>query len=174
MSRPAARIAAARSIRCVSVLIVGAMCTTLHPDSMLGKTDLHIHAHGGAVSAYRGAQPVCIVTHSAKRGSRPYAVNMTTGNDLRQARTRLRLTQRELANIAGVSLRSINTWEALGDNDIPSNAEGKLFTVVDLVEPVPPPAIFTLRDVSDLELIAELARRLGERHPNGGMAHGDR
>lgn len=92
---------------------------------------------------------------------------MTTGNDLRRARARLGLKQRELADVSAVSLRSINTWEALGDNDIPATAERRLASVLALAEPEPARAPFSLATVSDLELIAEVARRLGERHPNG-------
>jgi hypothetical protein len=81
-----------------------------------------------------------------------------TGDELRRQRGRLRLTQRELADRIGVGLRTVTTWEALGSRPLPGTAEGRLTAVFGPPDAGPPRA---LSEVSDLELLAELARRLG-------------
>src|SRR6478735_6578170 len=80
-----------------------------------------------------------------------------TGDELRRQRGRLRLTQRELADRVGVGLRTVTSWEARGPRPLPGAAEGRLTAVVGSTDHGPHRA---LADVSDLELIAELARRL--------------
>src|SRR6476469_9402175 len=81
-----------------------------------------------------------------------------TGDELNRQRGRMRLTQRELADRIGVGLRTVTTWEALGSRPLPGTAEGRLHAVFGFPDTGPPRA---LSEVSDLELIAELARRLG-------------
>jgi transcriptional regulator with XRE-family HTH domain len=81
-----------------------------------------------------------------------------TGDQLRMQRGRLRLTQRELANRIGVGLRTVTTWEALGARPVPGTAEGRLTAIFGAPDAGLRPA---LSDVSDLELITELTRRLG-------------
>jgi hypothetical protein len=81
-----------------------------------------------------------------------------TGDELKRQRGRMRLTQRELADRIGVGLRTVTNWEALGSRPLPGTAEGRLTAVFGLPDTGPPRA---LSAVSDLELIAELARRLG-------------
>ena len=80
-----------------------------------------------------------------------------TGDELRWQRGRLRLTQRELADRVGVGLRTVTTWEALGPRPLPGTAEGRLTATFGPADDGQPRA---LAEVSDLELIAELARRL--------------
>ena len=80
-----------------------------------------------------------------------------TGDELRWQRGRLRLTQRELADRVGVGLRTVTTWEAFGSRRLPGTAEGRLTAILGPADAGPPRA---LAEVSDLELIAELARRL--------------
>jgi len=82
---------------------------------------------------------------------------MMTGDDLRLQRGRLHLTQRELADRVGVGLRTVTTWEALGAQPLPGTAQGRLEAVFGAADGT---GIRSLAEVSDLELIAELARRL--------------
>jgi hypothetical protein len=81
-----------------------------------------------------------------------------TGDELKRQRGRLRLTQRELAVRIGVGLRTVTTWESLGSRPLPGTAEGRINAVFGPPDTGPPQA---LSEVSDLELIVELARRLG-------------
>jgi hypothetical protein len=81
-----------------------------------------------------------------------------SGDELKRRRGRMRLTQRELADRIGVGLRTVTSWEALGSRPLPGTAEGRLNAVFGLPDTGPQRA---LSKVSDLELIAELARRLG-------------
>ena len=83
---------------------------------------------------------------------------MMTGDELKRQRGRLRLTQRVLADRIGVGLRTVTTWESLGSRPLPGTAEGRLTAVFGPPDTGPPRA---LSDLTDLELIAELARRLG-------------
>ena len=83
---------------------------------------------------------------------------MMSGDELKRRRGRMRLTQRELADRIGVGLRTVSSWEALGSRPLPGTAEGRLTAVFGPPDTDPPRA---LSKVSDLELIAELARRLG-------------
>jgi transcriptional regulator with XRE-family HTH domain len=84
-------------------------------------------------------------------------MGMMTGDDLRLQRGRLHLTQRELADRVGVGLRTVTTWEALGSHPLPGTAQGRLEAVFGATDGT---GIRSLAEVSDLELIAELARRL--------------
>ena len=81
-----------------------------------------------------------------------------TGDELRLQRGRLHLTQRELADRVGVGLRTVTTWEALGPRPLPGTAQGRLESLFGAADGS---AIRSLAEVSDLELIAELSRRLG-------------
>jgi transcriptional regulator with XRE-family HTH domain len=84
-------------------------------------------------------------------------MGMMTGDDLRLQRGRLHLTQRELADRVGVGLRTVTTWEALGAQPLPGTAQGRLEAVFGAADGA---GIRSLAEASDLELIAELARRL--------------
>jgi len=84
-------------------------------------------------------------------------VDMMTGDDLRLQRGRLHLTQRELADRVGVGLRTVTTWEALGAQPLPGTAQGRLEAVFGATDGT---GSRSLAEVSDLDLIAELARRL--------------
>lgn len=89
---------------------------------------------------------------------RLYPPGVMSGDELRRQRGRLGLTQRALADRVGVGLRTITSWEALGARALSATAEGRLNTILGpKISSVPG----ALAHVSDLELIAELARRLG-------------
>lgn len=112
--------------------------------------------------------------HSPAQNCACSLIGMTTGDELRRQRGGLRLTQRELARRVGVGLRTITSWEALGSRALPRTAEGRLAVIFG---PSDSSRTRSLADVSDLELIAELARRLGATgirvggHPVGDVSH---
>jgi hypothetical protein len=85
-----------------------------------------------------------------------------TGDDVKRARGRLHLTQTQLASMLGLSRRTIAEWEGTGE--LSPTIEGRLsgvFAIAGPSEPDVPP----LASVSDLELVAEMARRLSSlRH----------
>lgn len=95
---------------------------------------------------------------------------MITGEQIRAARKRAGYSQAELAKLVGVVQRTIGGWER-GENT-PGIAEPKLLAVLrdhlDTEVSEPP-----LRSVSDVELLAEIARRFAraeerERGERGG------
>lgn len=79
---------------------------------------------------------------------------MLTGDELREARERARLTQQQLADRIGKTLRSVGNWERAGQ--VPRGAE----TLVrdEFPEWFGQPAA-PLSSVSDAQLLAEIARR---------------
>jgi DNA-binding XRE family transcriptional regulator len=85
---------------------------------------------------------------------------MVTGNEVRMARGRMRLTQAELAQQIDVAVRTISAWEALGAQDIPARAAGRVGPALGLTTG---PAGDALSGFSDLELLAELLRRAAAR-----------
>ena len=95
-------------------------------------------------------------------------MKVVTGEDLARARNRARLTQTQLAARLGCSRRTVAAYEA---TPVLSNATiGKLGdTLGDLVADRPrvtlTPLTSTLTEATDLELVAELARRLASRQP---------
>jgi transcriptional regulator with XRE-family HTH domain len=83
---------------------------------------------------------------------------MVTGENVKRARGRLQLTQQQLADQVGVSRRTIAEWE--NNAELPATAEGRLSKVLTFDgtsrnDDSPP-----LAAVSDMELVAEMARRL--------------
>lgn len=95
---------------------------------------------------------------------------MITGDEIRAARKRAGLSQAALAKRVGVVQRTVGGWER-GENT-PGLAEPKLMAVLRdyLDDDSTPP----LRSVSDVELLAEIARRFArgqrERGEDGGDA----
>lgn len=80
---------------------------------------------------------------------------MITGQEIRAARKRAGLSQEKLAQLVGVSQRSIGGWER-GESS-PGVAEGRLLAV--LRDYLDEAGEQPLRAVSDVELLAEIARR---------------
>lgn len=81
---------------------------------------------------------------------------MITGAQIRDARKRAGLSQAELAKRVGVVPRTVGGWER-GETS-PSIAEQRLMEV--LRNHLDNQEAATLEDVSDIELLAEIARRL--------------
>lgn len=80
---------------------------------------------------------------------------MTTGDDIRNARQRAGLTQAELAQQIGVSMRTVGNWER-GDTP-PDRYAARISAVLDgLISSADSP---TIEDYSDAALLAEIARR---------------
>lgn len=90
---------------------------------------------------------------------------MLTGDQLFQARTSAGMTQQQLANTLGVSLRSVGNWERA--EQVPRSAEAKVWKLLGnyLLEDQHPAVSSDLAHVSDARLLAEIARRfeLGRR-----------
>ncbi|PSS43621.1 hypothetical protein C6401_10840 [Arthrobacter woluwensis] len=88
---------------------------------------------------------------------------MISGEEIRAARERAGLTQTELANQLGVSLRSVGNWER-GEHP-PRNREAAIRAILaGFMDDSPRAAPVRIEHVSDMELIAELARRLAQRN----------
>lgn len=85
---------------------------------------------------------------------------MVTGNDIRKARERRRLSQEELAGLLEVSSKSIGRWER--GETIPKSALGAIEQVLNLGDRPDEPG---LSEASDAELLAEVALRLEQRKP---------
>lgn len=86
-----------------------------------------------------------------------YRSCMVTGSDVKRARGRLHLTQMQLADLLGVSRRTVAEWEASGG--LSQTIVGRLSVVFADSEPATT-GVAPLESVSDLELVAEMARRL--------------
>lgn len=111
------------------------------------------------------------ISTTARSGTLPfsaYTLRVTwTGQRLKQARARKGLTQRQLHELLGASLRSVASWER-GESKPQAHWAVKLDDL--FAEPAtageePRPTAIdeeTLRGIDDLALIAELARRLVE------------
>lgn len=85
---------------------------------------------------------------------------MTTGDEIRAARERAGLTQAELGQLVGVSMRTIGNWErgeTVSRNRL-NMLKHVLATFVDSVNSDP------LRAATDAELLAEIARRFARGH----------
>lgn len=86
---------------------------------------------------------------------------MMTGDEIRRARERAGLTQEQLGRIVGVSLRTIGNWER-GATPISARQQARLQSALGLdaesEKGVP------LSEVSDVELLAEIARRFARAH----------
>lgn len=95
------------------------------------------------------------------------------GREIRQARQRARLTQRQLAERIGGSERAVTRWERDGVPDGAHNLAA-LEEVLQLGPAAHPAAAepplaaeeikAALKQADDLELLAEMAQRLAERH----------
>jgi transcriptional regulator with XRE-family HTH domain len=89
---------------------------------------------------------------------------MVTGEQIRNARWRNgKMTQGELAGLMGVGLRTVNGWE--NGATIPPAKQAQLAEVLGLGVEVAAQVkahIDPLAELTDSQLIAELARRLGE------------
>lgn len=92
-----------------------------------------------------------------------YAWPVTTGDELRDARMRAGMTQQEVADALGVSLRSVGAWER---SEVPPR---QLARVNALLKPAEAPAQ-PLAAFDDLALIGELARRLAEHRNRATQA----
>lgn len=80
---------------------------------------------------------------------------MTTGDNIRNARQKAGLTQAELAQRIGVSMRTVGNWER-GDTP-PDRYAARINDVLDgLISSADRPSI---EDYSDAALLAEIARR---------------
>lgn len=112
---------------------------------------------------------------------REVAVNtpaVTLGEDIRNARQRLQMTQPELAELVGVSESTVSNWERGRSNpknrlarvrevlkmDTPASGEGPPYTSHETL----------LREVSDLDLWQEATRRFFGRTLAQGDEHPDR
>lgn len=92
---------------------------------------------------------------------------MSLGEDIRQARERARMTQTELADALGVNESTVSNWERGRSN--PKNRLGAIREVLhmdatgnhDTGDVTPDPGR-PLEDATDMELIAEIARRLSQ------------
>lgn len=85
---------------------------------------------------------------------------MVTGQDIRRARERRRLSQEKLAALLEVSSKSVGRWER--GETIPKSALGAIEQILHLGEQPDEPG---LSEASDAELLAEVALRLEQRKP---------
>jgi len=94
---------------------------------------------------------------------------MITGREIRRARQAHGLTQQEFADQLGVSLRSVGNWER--NVRVPQNREGAIRAFLDSdSQKEPISATVRIDQFSDMELVAELMRRLAERTRRGQAA----
>lgn len=92
---------------------------------------------------------------------------MTTGDDIRNARQRAGLTQAELAQRIGVSMRTVGNWER-GDTP-PDRYAARIAAVLNgLINSAERPSI---EDYSDAALLAEIARRFDRTRSARGHTH---
>lgn len=87
-----------------------------------------------------------------------------TGDEIREARERAGLTQEQLAQRLGVTLRTVGNWER--GATVPRNRLARLRDVFPGQQQEEP----GLRSASDAQLLAEIARRFARGE---GKAHGD-
>lgn len=83
---------------------------------------------------------------------------MINGTEIRRARERAGLTQEELAEKVGVSLRTVGNWER--GTSVPRAKEGIIRAVLSDHIKSPDRDAPSLTSASDAELIAEVAKRL--------------
>lgn len=89
---------------------------------------------------------------------------MTTGDQIRTARERAGFTQQQLGTMLGVSMRTVGNWER--GASVPRNKLGAIQHLLDGQAGTDAPA---LRDASDAELLAEIARRFARQTEGGGV-----
>lgn len=80
---------------------------------------------------------------------------MMTGPEIKAARERARLTQAQLAERIGVGLRTVGNWER--GETVPKNRMAALEALL-----LPRDTDDPLREASDAELLAEVARRFAQ------------
>mgnify|MGYP002351276966 CR=1 FL=1 len=88
---------------------------------------------------------------------------MITGEQLRDARSRAGLTQEQLANQVGTTLRSIGNWER--GSGVPKGREAAIRDL--LGDLLMGPSSNPLAEASDVALLAELGRRLARTEQIG-------
>lgn len=96
-----------------------------------------------------------------------HGANVLTGEQIRAARERAHLSQQELANRLGVSMRTVGNWER--GETVPRNRMAAIYEVLGVDDE---PAIRDesigngnhLKDVPTDQLMAEISRRLGRSH----------
>ena len=94
---------------------------------------------------------------------------MIDGQQINSARQRAGLTQQQLAELVGVSLRTVGNWER--GATVPRDREHAVRAVLSIDESV---ADVGLRAASDAELLAEIARRFERgRKTKTGDQRGD-
>lgn len=96
---------------------------------------------------------------------------MMTGEQIRTARKRAGLSQGDLATLVGVSMRTVGNWER--EDSAPGIAEPRLISALRDYLDNGPVSAGPLQAVSDVELLAEIARRFAraerrERGEDGG------
>lgn len=83
---------------------------------------------------------------------------MLTGDQVLAARTRAGLTQQQLADQIGVTLRSVGNWER--SERVPRAAETRVRAALSAyLEESSPSGGLDLAEISDARLLAEIARR---------------
>lgn len=87
---------------------------------------------------------------------------MITGEEIRRARQRAGWSQGELARRVGTSQRTVGNWER-GDTS-PSQREASVRQALEGFLDDDRPESVSLSSVSDVELLGEVARRLGRAH----------
>lgn len=87
---------------------------------------------------------------------------MITGDDLAAARNRAGLSQEALAKQLGVSLKTVNNWEAGRVQPRAHSEKVRLFIEAHPIEREP-----VVRTIPDEELLKEIARRLRSRTEEG-------
>ena len=89
--------------------------------------------------------------HTSSHGCTPCATTVTfmvTGDDVKHARGRLRLTQTQLAGMLGVSRRTVAEWEGNGAGELSATITGRLsgvFADAGPATPNTPPLASTAR-----------------------------
>lgn len=93
---------------------------------------------------------------------------MITGQQIRSARERAGLTQEELANRLGVSMRSVGNWER--GATVPRSKSAAVEAILGDHLEGPASATPPLAEASDVELLAEIAKRFTrvQERANGG------
>lgn len=97
---------------------------------------------------------------SSEPADRPRRARIS-GPAIRRARETYRMTQEELAVLLGVSARTVSNWER--GSTVPRNRIGALSDALGVLPDGSGTGQPLLSEASHAELVAEIARRLGER-----------